>query len=157
MRPSISCIRDGSAVTTCQTQRNDGGFHMRAAAGVRLAIMTIAPLLGLIAARAETAVERGAYLVTTIGACGNCHSPRDASGRIVPGTELSGGFSFDDAVGHVVGPNITPDRETGIGARSSPTTMRRRSRPTSARWRRFDTRSRGPSTRYRSRRPMVRR
>lgn len=89
---------------------------MRAAAGVRLAIMTIAPLLGLIAARAETAVERGAYLVTTIGACGNCHSPRDASGRIVPGTELSGGFSFDDAVGHVVGPNITPDRETGIGA-----------------------------------------
>lgn len=89
---------------------------MRVVAGVRLAIMTISPLLGLLAARAETAVERGAYLVTTIGACGNCHSLRDATGRIAPGTELSGGFSFDDDVGHVVGPNITPDRETGIGA-----------------------------------------
>jgi hypothetical protein len=30
--------------------------------------------------------------------------------------ELAGGFAFDDGViGHVVGPNITPDRETGIG------------------------------------------
>lgn len=64
---------------------------------------------------AETPVERGAYLVTTIGACGNCHSPRDAAGRIAPGTELTGGFEFDDDVGRVVGPNITPDPDTGIG------------------------------------------
>jgi len=64
---------------------------------------------------AETPVERGAYLVTTIGSCGNCHSPRDAGGHIVPGTELSGGFAFEDDVGHVVGPNITPDLGTGIG------------------------------------------
>jgi mono/diheme cytochrome c family protein len=88
---------------------------MRVAGWLHLTIIVAAPLLGCFAVRAETAVERGAYLVTTIGACGNCHSPRDASGQIVPGTELSGGLSFDDAVGRVVGPNITPDHETGIG------------------------------------------
>jgi hypothetical protein len=33
---------------------------------------------------AETLIERGAYLVTTIGACGNCHSPRDAEGKVIP-------------------------------------------------------------------------
>jgi hypothetical protein len=27
-------------------------------------------------ANAETIVERGQYLVTTIGGCGNCHTPR---------------------------------------------------------------------------------
>jgi mono/diheme cytochrome c family protein len=67
------------------------------------------------AAVAETLVERGAYLVTTIGSCGNCHSPRDAPGHVAAGKELSGGNEFDEDIGHVVGPNITPDRETGIG------------------------------------------
>jgi len=67
-------------------------------------------------ASGETLRERGTYLVTTIAACGNCHTPRDASGRVINGEELSGGFEFDDpGVGHVVGPNITPDPETGIG------------------------------------------
>jgi len=36
-------------------------------------------------AAAETPVERGRYLVTTIGACGNCHTPRDAAGKPVAG------------------------------------------------------------------------
>ena len=31
------------------------------------------------AAVAETRIERGSYLVNTIMACGNCHSPRDGS------------------------------------------------------------------------------
>jgi mono/diheme cytochrome c family protein len=66
--------------------------------------------------RADDLRERGAYLVTTIAACGNCHSPRDASGRVIAGDELSGGTEFDDpGIGHVTGPNITPDPETGIG------------------------------------------
>ena len=34
---------------------------------------------GVQARSAETPVERGSYLVNTIGACGNCHG-RDASG-----------------------------------------------------------------------------
>jgi cytochrome c553 len=65
---------------------------------------------------AETPVERGGYLVKTIGACGNCHTPRDAAGRPDMTKQLAGGFEFDDpGIGQVVGPNITPDKETGIG------------------------------------------
>ncbi|HEY1799133.1 MAG TPA: c-type cytochrome [Stellaceae bacterium] len=67
------------------------------------------------AAVAETPVERGAYLVTAISACGNCHTPRDSKGITVPGTELSGGFEFHEGFGLAVAPNITPDPETGIG------------------------------------------
>jgi mono/diheme cytochrome c family protein len=64
----------------------------------------------------ETVVQRGAYLVNTIAACGRCHTPRDAQGNPIAAMELAGGFEFDDGViGHVVGPNITPDRDTGIG------------------------------------------
>jgi mono/diheme cytochrome c family protein len=86
---------------------------------------------GLIAATsgpgaAETLVERGAYLVSTIGACVNCHTPRDKTGHAIPGMALVGGFEFDDGpIGHVVGPNkpgvetisrnITGDPEHGIG------------------------------------------
>ncbi len=67
-------------------------------------------------ASAETLLERGDYLVNTIAACGNCHTPKDSSGREIVGEALSGGFEFDDpGIGHVVGPNITPDPETGIG------------------------------------------
>ena len=63
-----------------------------------------------------TLVERGGYLVTTVGARGNCHTLRDKSGHPIQGMALAGGFEFDDGpIGHVVGPNITPDPETGIG------------------------------------------
>src|SRR3984893_39244 len=62
---------------------------------------------------AETAIERGSYLVNTIGACGNCHA-RDTAGTRT--TDLAGGFEFDDEIaGHVVMSNITPDPEPGIG------------------------------------------
>jgi mono/diheme cytochrome c family protein len=68
------------------------------------------------AASAETPTERGAYLVTTIGACGNCHSPRDAEGKVVADKMLAGGNELDvPGLGHIIIPNITPDRETGIG------------------------------------------
>src|SRR5215469_2798838 len=64
----------------------------------------------------ETLVERGAYLVTTVAACGNCHTPRDESGKPIANMTLAGGFEFDDGpIGHVVVSNITPDLETGIG------------------------------------------
>lgn len=83
-----------------------------------VAAIAAVALLGWVVdnAAAETPVERGAYLVTTIGACGNCHSPRNAAQHVAAGMELSGGFTFDDDVGRVVGPNITPDKEVGIGA-----------------------------------------
>jgi mono/diheme cytochrome c family protein len=67
------------------------------------------------AAMAETPVERGSYLVNSIGACGNCHTPRQQG---VPDVsrKFSGGFqTFDEPWFTVKGANITPDKETGIG------------------------------------------
>jgi len=66
-------------------------------------------------AAAETAVERGGYLVNTIMACGNCHTPKDANGVPILSRALSGGLSFDTPNFAGTASNITPDRETGIG------------------------------------------
>jgi mono/diheme cytochrome c family protein len=79
--------------------------------------ITGALLLAVLAgARAETAAERGFYLVNTIMACGNCHSPRDAEGRTISDKALSGGLKFTTPAFVATAPNITPDVETGIGS-----------------------------------------
>jgi mono/diheme cytochrome c family protein len=67
-------------------------------------------------ARSESLVERGSYLVNTVMACGNCHTPRGPDGSLSSGKELSGGISFDVPPFAVTAPNITPDSETGIGS-----------------------------------------
>jgi mono/diheme cytochrome c family protein len=66
-------------------------------------------------AQAETPVERGSYLVNTVMTCGNCHSPKGPAGDI-PGKEFSGGLSWDEPPFKVTAPNITQDKETGIGS-----------------------------------------
>ena len=63
----------------------------------------------------ETQLERGAYLMNGIVACGNCHTPKDQDGRALPDQELAGGLVFDRPVFRAVVPNITPDNYTGIG------------------------------------------
>ena len=65
-------------------------------------------------ARAETPLERGTYLMRGIVACGNCHTPKGPEGDL-PGMELAGGFRIDTEMFSAIAPNITPDRETGIG------------------------------------------
>jgi mono/diheme cytochrome c family protein len=75
----------------------------------------LALLAGTVGVPAQTYRERGAYLVTTLGACGNCHTPRTAGNVPNPAMALAGGFEFDLDIGHVVGPNITSDAATGIG------------------------------------------
>ena len=67
-------------------------------------------------AAAQSPVERGRYLVETILACGNCHTPKDANGQPIRDRNLSGGLEFDIPPFAGVASNITPDRETGIGA-----------------------------------------
>lgn len=67
-------------------------------------------------AAAETPIERGGYLVNTIMACGNCHTPKDANGAPIPARDLSGGLSFNTPNFAGTASNITPDGETGIGA-----------------------------------------
>lgn len=67
-------------------------------------------------ARAETPLERGTYLMRGVVACGNCHTPKGPDGAPIPGMELAGGFAIDAPVFRAVASNITPDKETGIGA-----------------------------------------
>jgi len=53
-------------------------------------------------------IERGRYLAT-VGDCTACHTK--------PGGKLfAGGRAMETPFGTIVSPNITPDRETGIGA-----------------------------------------
>ena len=66
------------------------------------------------AAQGETPLERGAYLMNGIVACGNCHTPQGPDGPL-PGMELAGGLLIEDEAFTVRTPNITPDPETGIG------------------------------------------
>jgi mono/diheme cytochrome c family protein len=82
---------------------------------IRLATFFIAALALAGAAYADTPVERGSYLVNTIMTCGNCHSPKGPP-DVVAGKDFSGGLRFDEPPFDVTAPNITPDKETGIGA-----------------------------------------
>lgn len=75
-----------------------------------LAILAV----GASSARAETPLERGTYLMRSIVACGNCHTPKGPQGDL-PDKELAGGVIFQEDAFTAVSPNITPDPETGIG------------------------------------------
>jgi mono/diheme cytochrome c family protein len=66
-------------------------------------------------ADAQPSLERGKYLVEVIAACGNCHTPKGQSGE-EPGKHMAGGFRIKEGFGVAIAPNITPDRETGIGS-----------------------------------------
>jgi mono/diheme cytochrome c family protein len=59
--------------------------------------------------------NRGAYLVTALAHCGECHTPRNAMGGLRRDLAMSGTAS--GPVGDT--PNITPDKKTGIGSWSA--------------------------------------
>ena len=65
---------------------------------------------------ADPAVERGKYLVT-LGGCMDCHTPgyffgKPDMARFLGGSEV--GFEIP-GLGVFHGPNLTPDKETGLG------------------------------------------
>jgi len=60
-------------------------------------------------------LERGAYLMNGIVACGNCHAQFDKEGRPLTALGLSGGRAFEEEPFTAYARNITPDPETGIG------------------------------------------
>jgi cytochrome c553 len=76
--------------------------------------LSLAVFAGTAAVSAETPLERGKYLMNSIVACGNCHTPQTPQGP-APGRELAGGTKFQEAFGVSHASNITPDVETGIG------------------------------------------
>jgi mono/diheme cytochrome c family protein len=72
-------------------------------------------LVGAANAAQSALVKRGDYLVNTIMTCGNCHSPKGPDGRDIETKAFSGGLSWDEPPFKVTAPNITQDKETGIG------------------------------------------
>lgn len=92
----------------------------------RFAAMTAATLLLACASasaqplpalqREDGLVARGRYLGEVVGFCGACHNTFGGGMRPVPGMALAGGRVFNERGFRAVAPNITQDRETGIGA-----------------------------------------
>jgi mono/diheme cytochrome c family protein len=65
-------------------------------------------------AAAETPLERGTYLMSSIVACGNCHTPIGPEGPVAD-MELAGRLLEDIEPFTAYAANITPDKDTGIG------------------------------------------
>jgi mono/diheme cytochrome c family protein len=59
-----------------------------------------------------TAVDRGAYLVKNLSNCGECHTPADDKGQLLPGMGFSGGGEFHNLLDNmkpIHSLNITTD------------------------------------------------
>ena len=78
-------------------------------------LATLCVLAGFVhAAHAETLLERGKYLMSSVVACGNCHTPQTPQGP-KQDMELTGQLVLQVPEFTAYAPNITPDKETGIG------------------------------------------
>jgi mono/diheme cytochrome c family protein len=83
---------------------------------IRMTLASLALLSMAGAANAQSdLVKRGDYLVNTIMTCGNCHSPKGPPAAVA-GKDFSGGLTWDEPPFKVTAPNITSDKETGLGA-----------------------------------------
>lgn len=82
---------------------------------MKIRFIALLVALGAADAHAQATVERGRYLVEVIGACSNCHSPKGPAGELSD-KHMAGGFRIEEGFGVAITPNITPDRDTGIGA-----------------------------------------
>ena len=84
----------------------------RLLASAAIALAGTVPLGG---AQAETLLERGRYLVETVAACGNCHTPMGPKGPIMAKAYAGGLKIVEPGMLTAYATNITPDKETGIG------------------------------------------
>ena len=62
----------------------------------------------------KSGIDRGRYLVEHVSLCGDCHTPRNFIGAPKRSLYLAGADKKIGPLGEEV-PNITPDKETGIG------------------------------------------
>jgi mono/diheme cytochrome c family protein len=78
----------------------------------------MAPASSIKVEMSDARIARGRYIFT-LGDCDSCHSQRDTTKPYMPVVESGRGegkvFPATDMPGKVVVPNITPDKETGIG------------------------------------------
>lgn len=75
--------------------------------GGLLAAVALGALSQAAGADQAAVVARGAYLAQA-GDCISCHTAKD-------GQPFAGGYRLDTPFGYLLAPNITPDKETGIG------------------------------------------
>ena len=61
-------------------------------------------------------LERGTYLMSSVVACGNCHTPKTADGAPIQSMRLAGSFVIEEPGLKAYAPNITMDVATGIGS-----------------------------------------
>src|SRR5262245_21615612 len=81
----------------------------------RVAFIALAALASNLAF-GQSLLDRGSYLVNAVMACDGCHTPRGPGGFIMEKRFSGGSQTWDEKAYTVKGSNITPDRETGIGA-----------------------------------------
>ena len=62
----------------------------------------------------QSGIERGRYLVDHVSLCGDCHTPRNSIGVPNRSRYLAGAGKKIGPLGNAM-PNVTPDKETGIG------------------------------------------
>jgi hypothetical protein len=62
----------------------------------------------------KDSIAYGAYMVNASG-CAECHSPVDDKATVIAGKEFTGGRAFKMPWGVMRTPNLTPDKETGLG------------------------------------------
>ena len=78
--------------------------------------LIIMPVFGSAGVEPSPQVKRGHYLVELAG-CSHCHTPGHFRGAEDATRELAGGdVGFEvPGAGTYIGPNLTPDKETGLG------------------------------------------
>src|SRR5690242_20929407 len=89
---------------------------LRVAIGMAMGVAIGAALADGAGAQSAQAdlVKRGDYLMNTIMTCANCHSPKGPPAATA-GKDYSGGLTWDEPPFKVTAPNITTDKDTGIG------------------------------------------
>ena len=79
--------------------------------------LEVAPRANITVESSPERVARGKYLYTVVADCDSCHGERDYSRLYAPVTASGKGsvLVLQGLPGKIVAPNITPDRETGLG------------------------------------------
>ena len=94
--------------------------------GLLVAVYTLkdhtfeSPAIDIKASTDSSVIARGKYLANGPAHCAHCHVPNDKmamvdEGQIIP---MSGGRLFELPIGNIYTPNITSDKETGLGGKS---------------------------------------
>ncbi|MET0594054.1 MAG: c-type cytochrome [Polyangiaceae bacterium] len=117
-RADMSTSNDGRTDTTTTDSRDTGTADNRDGAG------EAGGEGGVDGGDGGSPVQRGEYLVKSIGACGDCHTPRNLMGQPDTGRFLAGmngifqipGLGPDGGPGVIGTSNLTPDMTTGLGS-----------------------------------------